>query len=294
MITRTRGIAFVGAALFAACSAHAVFETTDFSGSDPSWATVRAALNNNAVDNGPVKGTRVNVDNAAVETSIGNRTIVTGFALHIPCNSAVSFGSRDNFTRWYQEDGKTQVFRMFQNDENSRSDKRGAARVEVFANNNNFDYGDNRTNIWSARYRLVEHPANESYAIFQSKAVDSDNPNEERDSWSVQLNISKTGALVIDERREADLTVYPNVIGRSFNAEIRDDGRKYVVYIDGVKRAEGSFERLNSLPTTFRWGMYFGQINPSKNSDGKITASGGRAIMYVSGAQITSVPGRLP
>jgi hypothetical protein len=247
---------------------------------------VRRTLNPGKDDNGPVKGTKVNVDNAGVETTaVARRSFDTGFKIHNPANSGISYESRNNFTRWYQEDGSTQVFRLFQLDENNSSARPGAARSEAFAADDSFEYSNNRTNIWSAHYHMVSR-ANEGFSIFQSKASDSSDPNVHyvSDGWSVQLNINAQGRLLINERRESDLVVYDrDMTGQGFDVEVHDDGKNYIVFIDGVKKASGSYARHPGLKTTFRWGMYLG-------SD---IVNQGTAIMYVSGARVTTQPGRI-
>jgi hypothetical protein len=236
--------------------------------------------------NGPVKGTRISVDNPGIENSpIGNRTFLKNFKIHISSNSTVPYERRDQFTRWYQEEGNTQVFRLFQNDENTQSSRALAARSEAFAADDSFNYADNQTNIWSGRFHVVNR-ANEGFSIFQSKATSVSDPDIHNisDAWSVQLNISNSGQLVVNERRESDSVVYSqDMTGRSFDAEVRDDGKNYVVFIDGVQRAAGTFFRHPSLKTTFRWGMYLGAD----------IVNNGTAVMYVSGARVTTRPGRL-
>jgi hypothetical protein len=259
-----------------------IFTPGDFSASNPSWSAIK-----NSVDaNGPVKGTRISVDNPGIENSpIGNRTFLKNFKIHISSNSTVPYERRDQFTRWYQEEGNTQVFRLFQNDENTQSSRALAARSEAFAADDSFNYADNQTNIWSGRFHVVNR-ANEGFSIFQSKATSVSDPDIHNisDAWSVQLNISNSGQLVVNERRESDSVVYSqDMTGRSFDAEVRDDGKNYVVFIDGVQRAAGTFFRHPSLKTTFRWGMYLGAD----------IVNNGTAVMYVSGARVTTRPGRL-
>jgi hypothetical protein len=258
-----------------------IFTPGDFSSSNPPWSAIK-----NSARNGPVKGTRISVDNASLETGpIGDRTFLKGFKIHIPPSSTVPYERRDQYTRWYQEEGNTQIFRLFQQDENIQSDRPGAARSEAFAPEYSFNYADNQTHIWTGRFHIANR-ANEGFSIFQSKATSVSDPaiHNISDAWSIQLNITGSGQLLVNERRESDSVVYSqDMTGRSFDAEIRDDGKNYVVFIDGVQRAAGTFFRHPSLKTTFRWGMYLGAD----------VVTNGTAVMYVSGARVTSKPGRL-
>jgi hypothetical protein len=258
-----------------------------YSSTDPAWATIKRGLNITGENlSATVKGTKVTVNHGAVETTtIGRRSFDTGFKIHVPTSSVISYESRLKTTRWYQEDGDVQVFRLFQGDENVSSTRAGAARSEAFAANDSFKVANNRTNVWSGHFHVASR-ANEGFAIFQSKATSVSDPRIHgvSDAWSVLLTIDGNGRLVINERREADKVVYNfDMTGRGFDAEIRDDGENYEVYIDGVKQASGRFFRHPTLASTFRWGMYMGAD----------TVTQGIATMYVSGARVTTKPGRL-
>jgi hypothetical protein len=263
-------------------AAPSIFTDADFSSSDPAWSEIAGSIS----PAGPIKGTRIGIDNPSVATgAVGDRPFIENFRLHIPTSSSAPYEMRDRFTRWYQESDQTQIYRMFADDENVQSSRPLAARSETFAADKSFDYADNQTNIWSGRFRVADR-AGEGFCIFQSKATDSPDPaiHFKKDGWSVQLNITDRGLLVVNERREDDTIVYTqDMNGRSFDAEVRDDGKNYVVLIDGKERASGSYERQPGLLTTFRWGMYFGNNSLEE----------GRAIMNVSGAQVTTKPGRL-
>lgn len=247
---------------------------------NPPWATVRAGLPTNGSSfPGPVYGSTIDVNNAAVETGpYGNRQAGGGIRLHVPCNTSTT--NLSGFTRWYQKEsgGKTQVFRLFVNDQNTVGSRVGASRVEAFNTANSWNYINGRTYEWTGRFTIAKRPPSNGFCIFQAK----NNVND----WSVQLFVRSNGSLVVNQRElpsTSDPVVYANVDRRSFDAKIQDDGRKYKVWIDGQLRASGSYSRPESI-TRFRWGMYFGS-NVVSNSE---------AVVLVSGANVTSVAGVLP
>lgn len=258
-----------------------------YSSTDPSWATVKRGLDITGENlSVTVKGTQVPVDNEAVEsTPVGDRSFEPDIKVHVPTSSTVPYDDRFTVTRWYQEDGNTQVFRLFEGDENVSSSRAGAARSEAFAPDRSFKVANDRTNIWSGRFHVGSR-AGEGFSIFQSKAASSSDPDIHNisDAWSVQLNIDSDGRLVVNERREPDTIVYDrDMTGRGFDAEVRDDGEHYEVYVDGTEVASGRFFRHPSLATTFRWGMYMGAG----------VVDDGTALLNVSGARVSTTPGRL-
>ncbi len=93
-------------------------------------------------------------------------------------------------------------------------------------------------------------------AIFQVKNTDND--------WAVQLNITSSGALIVNNRRNASDVTLTNpdgstkdFDGQGFDVRIHDDGLNYKVWIDGVLYADNFYSRPTG-GTQFRWGMYLG------------------------------------
>ncbi len=262
--------------------ASAQFFTDTGSPANPAWSAILPTLNNDAPDPGPVLGSVINVNNAATETGLyGNRPISVGTQrIHVCCNTSVLASNFGNFTRWYQTDGNTQVFRLFVNDENTASTRVGAARCEAFTQDG-WTRADGRTYEWTGRYTVARRQ--QGFAIFQ--VMNSDN------EWAVQLNLTSTGSLLVNNRRNlADVTVKnpdgsnKDFDGEGFDVRVLDDGHTYKVWIDGVLYSENYYDRPTGT-TTFRWGKYLG--------NNILTAPSDYSVILVSGAQVKSWPGDL-
>ncbi len=254
--------------------------TDSGSPANPPWSEILPSLNVESADPGPVYGSLINVNNAAVEVGLyGNRPISVGAQrIHVACHTSTSAFAA--FTRWFQTDGNTHVLRVFVDDENTATPREGTScHTEVFTAGG-WNYSDNRTYEWTARYTIARHA--QSYACFQLKNTDND--------WAVALNMSPSGSLTVNNRREIDRVVtHPdgtakNFIGGGFDVRVLDDGLNYKLWIDGVLYADSSYSRPTGN-TAFRWGMYFGANNLNAPADYN--------VLLVSGAQVRSWDGTL-
>ncbi len=216
-------------------------------GSDPSFEEV---LKSGKLPKGKnsktgVTGSRVTVNNKLVEiTPQARRPIADGIKIHTLGNSSISRGDFKKWSRWYQEDGNTQVFRLFKGEENVRNARAHAARVEAYSK---VRWQHGAWHEWSGAYTIVEpHGA----AIFQVK----NNIND----WAVQLNMNENGDILLNHRRAKDKTIATAMTGKPFLIRVRDNGLNYEVFLDGRKVGEGSYARPEGT-TVFRWGMYLGK-----------------------------------
>lgn len=205
-------------------------------------------------------GTDIDVNNAAVEGGLYRSFgIPSGLRLHTLANSTLPASSFGNWSRWYQEDGATQIFRLFPGEENVRNDRPLAARSEIFDPVNGWNVDDGQWFEWVGRYTILK-PINA--AIFQVKDVDDE-------AWSMQLSMEATGKISVQHRRpftgqSKRVTLVENAIGQSFDVRIRDNGLDYEVYLNDQTQpiTAGQYVR-NADPgddsnTTFRWGIYVG------------------------------------
>jgi hypothetical protein len=192
-----------------------------------------------------VTGSKINVNNKLVElTPEARRRIPKDIRIHTLGNSVIPRSDFDKWSRWYQEDGSTQVFRLFKGETNVRNSRANAARIEAFSNLN-WKRGD--WHEWSGTYTIVKpHGA----AIFQVK-------NNEND-WPVQLNMNPEGDVILNHRRGDDKLIAKNMTGKPFHIRVRDNGHDYEVFLNGKKMGEGSYARPEG-PSNFRWGMYLGK-----------------------------------
>ena len=257
-----------------------VLYTDTGSPTNPPWSQILPTLNVGSADPGPVYGSLIQVNNAAVEVGLyGNRPIsVPNQRIHVACNtSATTFA---NFTRWFQTDGNTHVLRVFVDDENTATARTGTSSHTEAYMGGGWNYTDNMTYEWTGHY--TEAHILQGFAAFQLKNTDND--------WAFQLSMGSDGTLAINNRNGADVTVTnpdgtaKNFKGGGFDMRVLDDGKYYKVWIDGVLYGNGSYTRPTGT-TTFRWGMYFGANNLNPPADYN--------LLLVSGPQIKSWPGNL-
>ena len=258
----------------------AVLYTDTGSPANPLWSAILPTLNVDSPDPGPVYGSVINVNNAAVEVGLyGNRPIsIPSQRIHVACNTSTS--NFADFTRWFQTDGNTHVLRVFVDDENTATTRTGtSSHTEAFMGTG-WNYTDGMTYEWTAHYTIAR--LQQGYCCFQLKNTDND--------WAVQLSIGTSGSLTVNNRTGTDVVVTNpdgsarNFNGGGFDVRVLDDGLNYKLWIDGVLYASSSYSRPTGT-TTFRWGMYFGANNLNPPSDFN--------IILVSGAQVQSWPGNL-
>ena len=205
---------------------------------------------------------RVNHDLLHVGT-YANRPIEQAIRIHTLGNSFINRNEFARWSRWYQEDGNTQIFRLFKGEYNVRNQRPNAARIEAFSAHR-WQKGD-VWHEWTGRLTLV----NPVGAIFQIK---SPGPVD----WPLMISAAGADRISINRRRQ-DRTLVET--GRQFDLRIRDNGHDYEVYINGELKVTGSYDR-KGLHSTFRWGMYVGgQTRPSHD-----------AMLLVTGAVIESAP----
>ncbi len=214
-----------------------------------------------------VKGSEINVNNGVVEVGAYARLgIVQAMGIHTVGNSAISRASFPRWSRWYQEDGNTQVFRLFKGEYNVRNTRGQAARIEAHSN---VSWGRGAWHEWVGRYTFVK-PMNG--AIFQVF-----NPINQ---WALQLGMNSNGDITLNHRRnQADQVIARGMAGKGFDLRVRDNGQDYEVYINGAKVGAGSYDRPTGN-SGFRWGMYVGATD--------VTQDG---MIFVTGATVDPRPG---
>ena len=240
------------------CGCHTVLAQgtlyTEGPGVNPPFEDIR-----NNISNG-YSGTIIDVNNALVEGGFfGALGIEDDLKIHTLASSVIPERSFGNWSRWYQTDGATQIFRLFPGEENVRNSRPLAARIEAFDASTGWTVAEGQWHEWVARYTIIK-PINA--AIFQAKDQDAE-------AWSVHINMNASGKVSLTHRRPLPgqpktQTLLENAIGQPFDIRIRDNGLDYEVYFGDLTTpfATGQFIR-NSDPgdnseTRFRWGIYVG------------------------------------
>ena len=220
-------------------------------GTDRTWQQL---LDANAIPIGTfstagVLGSTINVNNALVEVGPNKANpIINGLRIHTLGNSSLSRSSFSKWSRWYQEDGTTQVFRLFKDEYNVSNDRANAARIESFYPDVSWSAGDGWFK-WQGTYTIVKPVG---AAIFQAK--------DSIDDWSVAINMNGNGDVTLNHRRGTDRVLATNMVDRPFDITVYDNGTNYMVYMNDQYAGYGSFDRPNGS-SVFRWGMYVGGLS---------------------------------
>lgn len=227
-------------------SKHKPLYTQD--GTDPTFKTImdegRIPVGKNSRQG--ITGSTIDVNNEDLkDLPTADNPIPNNIRIHTLGNSFIPRSDFAKWSRWYQEDGNTQIFRLFKGEHNVRNSRANAARIESFSDLK-FKHGDG-WHEWEGTYTIVKP---HGCAIFQSK--------NNRNQWAVMLNLSDDGDLTLNHRRhQEDVLIARNLTGKSFHLKVRDNGREYEVFINGKKVGQGHYDRPEGH-TDFRWGMYVG------------------------------------
>ena len=199
---------------------------------------------------GGVLGSAIDVNNAVFEQGVNaGIPIPQNIRLHTLGNSQIDRRDFDKWTRWYQEDGNTQIYRVFEGEENTHSDRLLAARTETHTSNI-FSHGV--WNEFSASYMIMKP---ETMSIFQSFQGGFE--------WSVHIQMEADGSVSMSHRRVGDdihvkVPLGVDMIGKRFDVLIRDNGYDYEVYFNGELMGTGFWQRDPTSNFSFRWGPYVG------------------------------------
>lgn len=231
-------------------------------GTDMTWQEVKDTGNLSPLGTPTstgVQGSIITINPETVETGpYGNRPIeseANNYRIHTVGNTSISPSKFGAWSRWYQEDSNTQIFRLFK-DEESVSGSRGlAARIEAFSPDDRWAPGE--WHEFSARFNVLKakgcsaQPVKEHYcSLFQAKGNNVDH-------WSVMLRVHGDGSLWFYPRIGDKIKITDNAIGKPFDMRVRDNGLDYEMYIDEELIGSGQFERTEEVG--FRWGIYVGE-----------------------------------
>ncbi|WP_371193800.1 hypothetical protein [Glaciecola sp. SC05] len=204
-------------------------------------------------------GATVNINNQLIETGLyANNPIDAvkrGMRLHTLGHSALNSGDFAKWSRWYQEDGNTQIFRLFQGEVNTSNKRKNAARVETFIPSQNSQPEPGVVREFGARFTVLKSGgcvAPHYCSIFQAKGNNVDH-------WSVMLRVDSKGSLWFYPREDSSKRkmISSNAIGRPFDMKVLDDGLDYEMFIDEQSVGKGQWPRTKQIG--FRWGIYVGR-----------------------------------
>ncbi|WP_157964638.1 hypothetical protein [Algibacillus agarilyticus] len=211
-----------------------------------------------------VLGSIISINHALIETGeYGSRpinSVENKYSLHTVGNPAIGQSKFERWSRWYQESGNTQIFRLFKNEENVSNSRPLAARVEISSSKQRWFPEPGIWREFSARFTVLKAkgcsalPVKGHYcSIFQAKGNNVDH-------WSVMLRVHGDGSLWFYPREgiyKNRKKLRDNVIGQPFDMKVRDNGLDYEMWIDGESVGTGQWQR--TLEIGFRWGIYVGE-----------------------------------
>lgn len=178
------------------------------------------------------------------------RKIPDAIRIHTLGHSSIRRQDFPKWTRWYQEDGNTQVFRLFKDEVNVRNSRALAARVEAFSQVN-WERGE--WNEWVGTFTIIKP---HSASIFQ--VMNSSN------EWALHLSMNDRGDVSYRHRRGGGSKVIArNMVGKSFHIRVRDNGHDFELFLNDKSQGKGTYARPQGR-TNFRWGMYLG-ANPVRH-----------------------------
>lgn len=204
-------------------------------------------------------GAKVDINNAIVEQGVYANTPIDAkkrnMRLHTLGHASLRSSDFKNWSRWYQEDGKTQIFRLFKGEENTSNKRKNAARVETFIPSQSSLPKAGVVREFGARFTVLKSGgcvAPHFCSLFQAKGNNVDH-------WSVMLRVDSKGALWFYPRESLAnrKLISPNAIGRPFDMKVLDDGLDYEMFIDGQSVGTGQWKRTQKIG--FRWGIYVGR-----------------------------------
>ena len=261
------GVAMLSPLLTQAASAEPLYTQE---GTDRSFAAVQASSGGKPgerFNRGGALGSRIHVNHQLLEQQVGKTgPIPKDIGLHTELSGGINRKDFSQWTRWYQEDGNVQVFRLFKGEQNVRGGeaKDGSpGRVEVYGPALTVTPGT--WHEWEGTYTVIKPVGGCIFQLFHSGKDAKGNAL----LWPFHIDMTAEGEIHFLNRRpvpgkERQIVMAENLVGKSLSVKVRANGVDYEVY----KKAaldKGPWELVTKGSYTpaqgkvsFRWGMYCG------------------------------------
>ena len=239
-------------------------------GNDPSFGDVLKGSGGKAgerFNKGGALGSRIHVNHALLEQQVGKiGPIPKDIGLHTEFSGGINRKEFAKWTRWYQEDGNVQVFRLFKGEQNIRGggEQDGSpGRVEVFAKPLAVTAGT--WHEYEATYTIIKPVGACIFQLFH----DGKDKAGHALLWPLHLDMTAQGEIHVLRRRpesdaEKKVTLAENLVGKSLSVKVRANGEDWEVYQkDPLDQGpwklvtKGSYTKAQGK-ISFRWGMYCG------------------------------------
>jgi hypothetical protein len=240
-------------------------------GTDPSFAEL---LENGTLKagerffKGKVPGSRVRVNHGLLEKQVGKPGPVPGnIRIHTQASGGIQRKDFANWSRWYQEDGNVQVFRLFKGEQNIRGgtgENGSQGRIEAYAVEAKVDPGGWRE--WEGTFTIVTPLGANIFQLFHN----GDTAKGDAILWPFHIRMSDNGDIYFHRRRPIEgmpsrIVLATNMTGKSLSIKVRANGTEYEVYQKNPLDAgpwkfvtKGSYLPSPERSVSFRWGMYVG------------------------------------
>ncbi len=241
-------------------------------------------------DGKAITGTKIDVNNKLLESNLKDvKGTVRPDRIHTHVSSKIPSKNFGQWSRWYQEDGNTQVFRLFKGEQSVRSlNNIKAGRIEAVKSFNLPESGG--WVEWQGTYTIAK-PGNG--CIFQI-LVDKDPVTGRGGLWPVHIDQTPEGDINMIRRRpkgdeKKTVPVAKDAVGKNVTVKVRYDGKGYEVSrrIEGKDKdfvfvGKGTYEPAPNRKVGFRWGIYQGSKPGSSIKQD--------CILFVTGVKLTRSP----
>ena len=231
---------------------------------------------------GGALGSRIHVNRELLEKQVGKAgPIPKDIGIHTEFSGGINHKDIGQWTRWYQEDGNVQVFRLFKGEQNVRGgtgNEGSPGRVEAYSKS--IIVAPGTWHEWEGTYTVIKPVG---ACIFQLM-------HEGGQLWPFHIEMSGKGDISFLRRRpvsgmERDIVIAENMVGKSISIKVRANGADYEVYQkapldDGPWKlvTKGSYTQAKDNKISFRWGMYCGSKKGQNVPND--------ALLFVTGATI--------
>jgi hypothetical protein len=235
-----------------------------------------------------VLGSRIDVNHERLAQQTGKAgPIPKDIGLHTEVSGGITRKEFDHWTRWYQESGNVQVFRLFQGEQNIRSGEEEAGspgRVEVFTPTLAVAPGAWRE--WEGTYTIIKPVGANIFQLFHHGKDNGGKPI----LWPFHIRMNDAGDIYFARRRslpglEDHIPLGKNMAGKSLSIKVRANGVAYEVFqkspLDNgpwKPVTTGTHQKATDGKIQFRWGMYCG----SQKGESVKT----NALMFVTGVTV--------
>ncbi len=265
---------------------------TEGPGTNPTWQELidKGTVVVGSKEGKPLSGTKITVNQEALEANIGKvEGTLRPSSIHTHVKSGIPQKEFEEWSRWYQEDGNTQIFRLFKGEQSVRDvDNIKAGRIEAVRTVPVPKPGN--WVQWEGTYTIIKPGG----GCLLQVMVGKDKKTGEGGLWPVHIDQHSNGEIVMLRRRpkeaeERTVSIGKDLVGVGVTVKVLFDGHTtYEVFRkihgrdnDFVFVGSGTYNENGNDNVGFRWGIYQGSKPGSK--------IGEDCMVFVTGISISEV-----